>query len=137
ITLSLHDALPILGAVRPQERVGRQLQIDSGRRCWLPGGNHLLDILRALLELLVLRLDRQSELGIGQRVLVPEVDLCRRWQGHDLFKRLPHRLVWRLVDPSAADGEQNIADESYVRGRDPVDDVTSGVARTVENVDLE
>ncbi len=79
----------------------------------------------------------KANLALDNVYSCPKVDLCRRWQGHDLFKRLPHRLDGASIDPSAADGEQNITDESHVGGRNPVDDVTRGVARTVENVDLE
>src|SRR5690606_10954675 len=62
--------------------------------------------------------------------------LCRRRQRHDLLQRLPHRLVGRLVYPPAADGEQNVTHEGHVCRRDPVDDVTRGVARTIEYVNL-
>ena len=107
-----------------------------GRQRRLAGGAQLVDLLGALLQRRVLRLDGEREAGVGLRVLVAAVDHGLLGQRHQLLQRLPHHLRVALDDAAAADGEQRVADEGHAGRGDPVGDVAGGVAGRVEHAHL-
>ena len=127
--LSLH-AEPLLdgGDMRTQEGIGLQLDADGGRQRRLAGGAELIDLLGALLQRLVLRLDGQRELGIGPACTRAAIDGRVLWAAPSASAALPHHLRVALDHAAAADGEQRVAGEGDLGRWEAIGDVAGGVA---------
>lgn len=133
--LRAHDLLEtrFLG---PEEGVGCELELERSHSSRAIQHPLFLDPDRSLLQLLILRLDRERKLCILQSVLVGREDDCGARQGsHEGFQALVHLESGSFEQATTAHREQRVSAEERIRCRDPERAVVEGVTRDREDMD--
>ena len=95
----------------PHERIGRALQRDRGRQGRLAPRAQRLDLGHPLDQRLIVRLDGQRELAVGERIFVAAIDSGFGRQGGEPLERVVHLRGGPFEQPAAAHREQRVAGE--------------------------
>mmetsp|Transcript_20499 Transcript_20499/g.49387 ORF Transcript_20499/g.49387 Transcript_20499/m.49387 type:complete len:350 (+) Transcript_20499:64-1113(+) len=127
-------ALLDLFAVPPQKRVCGLLELHSRGYRRLTLAACISNLLHALLQRLVARLDRQGELAVCLCVLVGAIDGCVVWQRCKALQRRVHLIIGSLEHAPAPHRKERVPDKRYPELLKVVCDVSLGVAADVDNV---